>query len=76
MSKDPTPQQERAITAPINAHVVLEAVPGSGKTFVIERRLDYLVQNGVDPSKILVVTFSKSQADDMGLRIFNTFPYL
>lgn len=71
-----TPQQKRAIEAPIDAHVVLEAVPGSGKTFVIERRLDHLVQNGVNPDNILVVTFSRSQAEDMGLRIFSTFPYL
>jgi DNA helicase-2/ATP-dependent DNA helicase PcrA len=48
------------------------APPGSGKTFVIEHRYQYLIQNGVSPSEILVVTFSKKMADEMLERISRT----
>lgn len=42
------------------------AGPGSGKTFVIIRRILHLVENrGVDPSSILVITFTKAAAKEM-----------
>ena len=44
------------------------AGPGSGKTFVIVRRLVRLIESGVDPSKILVITFTKAAAIEMQIR--------
>lgn len=41
------------------------AVPGSGKTTVLLHRIHELQQKGIDPSSILTVTFSKTQAVDM-----------
>ena len=42
------------------------AGPGSGKTTVITERTKYLIQNhGVDPSHILVITFTKAAAVEM-----------
>ena len=45
------------------------AGPGSGKTFVIVRRLQYLIEDyGADPSSILVITFTKAAAIEMQYR--------
>ena len=45
------------------------AGPGSGKTFVITRRLQYLIEDyGADPSSILVITFTKAAAIEMQYR--------
>ena len=54
------------------------AGPGSGKTFVIVRRLKYLIEHGADPSKILVITFTKAAAMEMQIRFLkltdNSYP--
>ncbi len=45
---------------------LVAAGPGSGKTFVITRRLLYLIQEcNVPPEKILVITFTKEAAKTM-----------
>ncbi|MBO5094571.1 MAG: ATP-dependent helicase [Lachnospiraceae bacterium] len=45
------------------------AGPGSGKTTVLTRRLQYLIEEThIPPEKILVVTFTKAAADEMQQR--------
>jgi len=45
------------------------AGPGSGKTFVITRRIQYLITGcGAEPSSILVITFTKAAASQMQSR--------
>jgi DNA helicase II / ATP-dependent DNA helicase PcrA len=39
------------------------AGPGTGKTFAMKRRLMRLLEEGVDPRRILVVTFTRTIAD-------------
>jgi DNA helicase II / ATP-dependent DNA helicase PcrA len=41
------------------------AGPGSGKTFTLMRRIARLLENGVDPKKILLVTFTRTAAHDL-----------
>ncbi|MHA2067020.1 MAG: UvrD-helicase domain-containing protein, partial [Candidatus Thorarchaeota archaeon] len=66
--------QETFVRADVNQDIVLLAPPGSGKTKCIEERYSFLVRQGIDPSNILVVTFSKPMADEMGQRIQRTVP--
>ncbi len=60
-----SPEQDAACQQ-ITGHVLLLAVPGSGKTTTMVAHLGYLVKGlGVDPSSILAVTYSVAGAKEM-----------
>ena len=62
------PAQRKAITHKSGPCMVL-AGPGSGKTTVITKRIEYLIKKyRVKPEEILVVTFSKAAANEMRTR--------
>ena len=44
---------------------------GSGKTYVLARRVIRLLLAGADPSKILCLTFTKAAAAEMSARVFD-----
>ena len=61
----PTAQQETAIRS-AEGYILLLAVPGSGKPTVLVQRLGYLILcRGVDPKRILTMTYTVSAAADM-----------
>ncbi len=63
--------QREAVTHDDGPMMVL-AGPGSGKTMVITHRVQYLIQKvGVQPSGILVVTFTKAAAEEMRQRFLS-----
>lgn len=65
-----TKRQEEAITHGGGPAAVL-AGPGSGKTFVTVHRIHRLITSlGVDPARILVITFTKAAALEMQERFF------
>ena len=65
------PDQARAIMHTAGAAQVF-AGPGSGKTYVIVHRIKHLItQAGIDPSHILVITFTKAAAAEMQERFFH-----
>lgn len=68
------PIQQKAISFAAGTMQVL-AGPGSGKTFVITRRIRYLIEQcNVEPSGILVITFTKAAANEMRQRFMRLMP--
>lgn len=68
MSNTCTNAQQKAINHYTGPCMVI-AGPGSGKTFVITKRIQNLIQkHHVDPARILVITFSKAAAVEMKAR--------
>lgn len=53
---------------------LLEAGPGTGKTQTLVGRVTDLINTGVDPSKILVLTFSNKAAGELSERIALSHP--
>jgi DNA helicase-2/ATP-dependent DNA helicase PcrA len=67
--EDLRPQQREAASAPLGDAVLL-AGPGTGKTFVLVRRIQYLIEDGtIPPQGILVLTFSRAAAAEMRERL-------
>lgn len=63
--------QRKAVTHTGGPLLVL-AGPGSGKTFTITRRILYLIEHGVPPERILVITFTREAALSMQRRFQET----
>lgn len=59
--------QEEAIHT-LDGQVLLISCPGSGKTTTMLRRIDYMIQQGIDPKHILMVTFTDAAATEMKKR--------
>lgn len=59
--------QRRAVTYG-EGPLLLLAGPGSGKTFTVTNRILYLIEQGVRPEEILVITFTKEAAEAMQRR--------
>lgn len=66
----PDPEQLRVIEAPANARLVVEAGPGSGKTFVACARIASLLERGeVVPSRVLVLSFTRVAVAELRDRV-------
>ncbi len=66
-------QQLAAVTAPAGPILVI-AGAGSGKTRTLTYRVAYLLENGIDPRNILLLTFTNKAAREMLNRVANLLP--
>lgn len=59
---------QRKVIQTIDGPVIAIAIPGSGKTSVVNERTWNMIQNGIAPDSILVMTFTKAAAETMKKR--------
>jgi superfamily I DNA/RNA helicase len=67
---EPLPEQRRFIERDATEHALLVAGPGTGKTFTIECRARFLVEQcGVDPDGIALLTLTRSLVESLAERV-------
>src|SRR4030067_1590690 len=66
--KELNEQQYAAVTA-VNGPLLVLAGAGSGKTRTLTYRVSYLIERGVNPSQILIVTFTTRASREMLQRV-------
>jgi ATP-dependent helicase/nuclease subunit A len=66
-------RQIEASDPEVSAFVAANA--GSGKTYVLAQRVINLLLRGIDPQKILCITFTKAAAANMAKRVFDTLAH-
>ncbi len=66
-------EQLEAATAPFGNNLII-ASAGTGKTSTIVARIAHLLQNGVEPSELMLLTFTNKAALEMVERVGRFFP--
>ncbi len=61
--------EQQSIIQHSSGHAIVNAVPGSGKTQCLVGRAKYLIDNGHDARKIMVIMFNKSAQRDFYRRL-------
>lgn len=64
-----TLEQKKIIEHDISSHALVSAVAGSGKTQTLLSRIEYLINQGVNPQKILVLMYNKSAQVEFANRL-------
>jgi len=70
----PLNKEQSDAAAHRGAAYMLEAGPGTGKTQTLTARIESLLEDGVDPRRILVLTFSNKAAGEMAGRLARRRP--
>lgn len=72
-----TPRKDQASVLEYKSgKMAISAVPGAGKTKILEALIIKMIQDGINPEEILVLTYMDSAARNIRERIKNTCPNL
>ena len=63
------PDQQSVITAPRRARLIVDAGPGTGKTAVACARVAHLVNEGVEPANVWLISFTRTAVVEIRDRI-------
>src|SRR5262245_48591890 len=65
-----SPEQRRAVCAPADAPLLIEACPGSGKTRLLAHRAAWLVRaRGLEPWELLLLSFTNQAVGELRERL-------
>lgn len=72
-----TPEQRRVVELPATATALITAGAGAGKTTTLVSRIDRLLQGGLAPQQVLVLSFSRAAVARVkdGMRQLDQQPY-
>jgi DNA helicase-2/ATP-dependent DNA helicase PcrA len=64
------PDDQQTVVTYVGSHARLLAGPGTGKTFCLTRRIEYLIsERGVNPEEIVALTFTRAAAAELRERV-------
>lgn len=63
------PSQREAVLAPADTPLLIFAGAGSGKTRVLTHRIAHFIASGIEPERILAITFTNKAAQEMQNRV-------
>ncbi|MGH2550036.1 MAG: UvrD-helicase domain-containing protein, partial [Thermomicrobiales bacterium] len=66
-----TAQQEIVEQPADTPAMLVDAGPGSGKTRVLGERIRWLLEGGVDPARVVALTFTQQAAEDLRKRLID-----
>lgn len=66
-------EQNQALENPIDINLLISAGAGSGKTKTLSEKVMLLIEQGLKPSELLVLTFTNNAAHEMKGRIISKF---
>ena len=68
--KETHEEQEKAVKADIGEQILVNAPPGTGKTYTVSKKIEYIVKKDIIPlKKVLIICFSRSALKEIKSRI-------
>ena len=62
-------EQKAVVTYSGDKKLCVEAGPGSGKTRVLIEKVKFMINEGINPETLLIITFSKKAAEELQERL-------
>ena len=74
VSDDDDTIQQEVIEAPPESRLLVDAGPGTGKTFAACNRVTHLIRTGIAPSRIWIISFTRTAVHEIRNRLMAALP--